>query len=611
MIDTAYFMGLIFISLRLIAFFIVTPAFFPPGIPKKFKVIFSLMMSFMLISAVDYSNVVDINNNFTLIIYCLNEILTGITLGFITSLCFSMIQMAGSLIDIQIGLSMLTMYDPNSKTTNTLISKVIHWVALIIFFIVDGHHIFIKALAESFQIVNLGKFILYKPSLELILTAFIKYFVIGIKLSIPIVLIIIITDLTLGLISRTVPQLNIMILGMPIKIMVGVTTFLIALPMLIKIIISAFGYIPDIFRGIFKAAPLFIIFASDEKTEDATPKKKSESKKKGQIARSKDVGLAFTLVACVLVIAAFGGTLANSLKDVLIYFLSNGFDKELTEATATKYIVTAVLKFVKTYLPVVLPIMVLGIAGSLIQTGFVLLGEPLKPSLSKLNPIKGFKNMFSKKSFVDLIKNFIVVCILSYVGYSFIKDNYYQIMQMGNLYLPTFGVEFKKLILKIFGKVAAIMVILAATDYFVQRRMHNKSMRMTKQEIKEEFKQMEGDPHIKGKRRQKQREMALGRMMQAVPDATVVVTNPTHISVALKYDQGQMEAPKLVAKGADHLALKIKELAKENEVPIIENKPLARIIYEKIDVDSEIPADMYQAVAEILAIVYKMKNEKK
>ncbi|MGL5479266.1 MAG: flagellar biosynthesis protein FlhB, partial [Clostridium sp.] len=260
-------------------------------------------------------------------------------------------------------------------------------------------------------------------------------------------------------------------------------------------------------------------------------------------------------------------------------------------------------------LPIAIPIMIAGVCANLMQTGFILTGEPLKVQLSKLNPINGFKNMFSKRSAVDLVKNITVVAIVGILGYTYVKSNYSKILQISNLYLPTVGKEIQTLILGIFLEITIVLIILAAIDYFIQFRFHQKDLRMSKQEIKEEFKQMEGDPQIKGKIKQKQREMATRRMMQSVADATVVITNPTHIAIALKYDESKGEAPVVVAKGGDHIAIKIKELAKENNVPIMENKPLARLMFDQVEIDQQIPGDMYQAVAEILAMVYKMKNK--
>ena len=188
--------------------------------------------------------------------------------------------------------------------------------------------------------------------------------------------------------------------------------------------------------------------------------------------------------------------------------------------------------------------------------------------------------------------------------------NYKSILSMGNVYFPSLGLEIKNLVMGIFTKITMLMIVLAIIDYVLQRRIFSKEMRMSKQEVKEEFKQMEGDPQVKGKIKQKQREMATRRMMQAVPDATVVITNPTHIAIALKYEEGGMNVPKVTAIGADNIAIKIKEIAKDNDIPIIENKPLARAIYDTLDIGSEIPGEMYQAIAEILALVFKMKKQK-
>ena len=262
-------------------------------------------------------------------------------------------------------------------------------------------------------------------------------------------------------------------------------------------------------------------------------------------------------------------------------------------------------------LPIALPIMVGGIVASLLQTGFIITGEPLKPSFGKLNPLSGIKNMVSKRSLVDLCKNLVVISIVSTIAYKYIKDNYQNIASMSNAYLPTLGIEIKDLVIGIFKKICLVLVIIAAIDYFVQVKMHKKSLKMTKQEVKDEYKQQEGDPQIKGKIKQKQREMSRQRMMQSVADATVVITNPTHLAIALKYEEGtDMEAPKVVAKGADYLALKIKTLAKDNDVPIVENKPLARMMYNMVEVDQDIPHELYQGVAEILAVVMKLKDKK-
>ncbi|WP_286907982.1 fused FliR family export protein/FlhB family type III secretion system protein [Clostridium sp. UBA1652] len=609
MINIDYFLAIFLIFLRVGAFLMLGRIFFPSGTPGTVKAFFAFILSYMIIGGIDYSVVNSIDNNFLLMFYCVNEVMTGIILAMIVNICFDFIKFAGAWMDTHIGLSMISLFDASSQSTSTLLSNIFHWIGIMVFFLIDGHYMLIKSLIESFQVVSLGTTIIYQETINQVFLSISQYFIIGLKIAIPIVLIIIIADVCMGLVSRSVPQLNVMILGMPLKILVGFLCIIIAMPILVKFIISAFNLIPEIFRGIYGAIPLVFIFA-DDKTEEATPKKKSESRKKGQLPRSKDVGLAFTLLICTLVISLFSGFIAGNFKSDMIYFLSSDFRQEITEISAKNYGMFVMLRMAMGIFPVVIPIMVGGVVASLMQTGFLLTGEPLKPSLGKLNPLKGIKNMFSKRSLLELVKNLIVISIIGYLAYDFVMVNYKSILSMGNVYFPSLGLEIKNLVMGIFTKITMLMIVLAIIDYVLQRRIFSKEMRMSKQEVKEEFKQMEGDPQVKGKIKQKQREMATRRMMQAVPDATVVITNPTHIAVALKYEDGGMNVPKVTAIGADNIAIKIKEIAKDNDIPIIENKPLARAIYDTLDIGSEIPGEMYQAIAEILALVFKMKKQK-
>ncbi|MDU7441427.1 MAG: flagellar biosynthesis protein FlhB, partial [Clostridium sp.] len=308
-------------------------------------------------------------------------------------------------------------------------------------------------------------------------------------------------------------------------------------------------------------------------------------------------------------ISACWNMMINGFKEVMIYFLQLPMLDNFDNLSLTGILITVIMRVAYGLLPIALPIMVGGIIASLMQTGFLITGEPLKPSFGKLNPLSGMKNMISKRSLVDLCKNLIVISIVSIIAYKYISSNYQQIISMSNIYLPSLNVEIKNLVLDIFKQICIVLIVIAAIDYFVQFKMHNQDLKMSKQEVKDEYKQQEGDPQLKGKIKQKQREMSRQRMMQSVSDATVVITNPTHLAIALKYEEGtDMEAPKVLAKGADYLALKIKSIAKENEIPIIENKPLARMMYDKVEIDSDIPPELYQGVAEILAIVMKIKK---
>ncbi|WP_411679145.1 fused FliR family export protein/FlhB family type III secretion system protein [Clostridium thailandense] len=609
MIDTLYFTALILITIRMFCFFLIVPVFFPNGTPSTVKVGLTLVIAYILIPGIDYSGISTITNNMPFIINCFNEAVAGLTLGFITNLCFISVRVAGNLIDFNVGFSMMTMFDPTSGSNTTLMEHLLYWFSVVVFFTVDGHHMLIRTLIDSFKVIKVGQFFLGQSSINIIIKAFIEYFAIGLKIAIPIVLIIFITDLTMGLIARTVPQLNIMILGMPIKILVGLGAFCFALPIFLRIIENSFYGIPDAIKGFYKTIPILIIFASDDKTEEATPKKKSEARKKGQIPKSKEIGLAFTLLAITITLLSIGGYAENEMKNTMVTFLNNYITMALTYESIQKITIITVWRVAIIFLPIVVPIMLIGILVNFLQTGGLITGEPLKPDFSKLNPINGFKRMFSMRSLMELLKDSAIIIVIGYVGVKYVISNYTYILTLGDLNPAGVMAAVGNLAIGIFFRITIIMIIIAIIDYLYQRFQFNKDLRMSKQEIKEEYKQDEGDPQIKGKIKQKQREMAMKRMMQEVPKSTVVVTNPTHIAIALSYEKGQ-NAPTVVAKGADHVAIKIKQIAKNNEVPIIENKPLARLMYEEVEIDDEIPAEMYQAVAEILAIVFKINNKK-
>jgi flagellar biosynthesis protein FliR/FlhB len=612
-INTAYFMAVLLVSLRMFTFFIVVPIFFPKGTPNMMKVLLVGILAFILMPGVDMFTVNNLSSNYDLFIMCFNEIITGLTLGFITNLSFSVIRMAGQLMDMSIGFSMLSMFDPNSNSNVTLIERLLYWLSFILFFIIDGHHMLIRAVIESFNSVALGKSMIFQETIMLTINAITQYFAIGLKIAIPIVLIILITDITLGLLARTVPQLNVMILGLPVKLLVGLTCLTFTIPIILKGMLYIFNALPEIYSSIFKAVPMvpLLIFASEDKTEEATPRKKSDARKKGQIAKSKEVSLALTLLTSTIILTTLGGFIGNNLKADLIHFLSNAYGSELSYGSLNSLTVTVIMRIAIVFLPVVVPIMVMGVVANYIQTGFLLTSEPIKPKLSKLNPLSGFKRMFSSRTVVELIKDILIITIIGFISYSYVKDNILDLMNIGQMSISVIPAMFGKIVLGVFTRVTITLIIIALIDYIYQRFMHNKDLRMTKQEIKEEFKQDEGDPQLKSKIKQKQREMAMKRMMTRVPDATVVVTNPTHLAVALRYQEGKDSAPKVVAKGSDYVAIKIKEIAKENNVPILENKPLARLIFNEIEVDEEVPASMYQAVAEILALVYKLNKKKK
>lgn len=318
-----------------------------------------------------------------------------------------------------------------------------------------------------------------------------------------------------------------------------------------------------------------------------------------------------TFIAILVVIYMMSGSIISELQGFIVNILSGDFSMTMNDNTIRILMFKVMMSFMKIVLPISLIIMVFGILGSLIQTGLFFSMESLKPKFSKLNPLTGLKNMFSMKAIVNLIKSMVVICIMIYLGYSFMSKNFEGIIKSGDIYLPYLFNIVLDLIKSILTSITLAVAVVAALDYGYEKFSHKKGLKMTKQEVKEEYKQMEGDPHIKGKIKQKQRQMANQRMMQAVPSSTVIVTNPTHISIAIRYEQGKDTTPIVVAKGADEVAFRIREIAKSHDIPIIENVPLARLIYKEVDIDQEIPEEMYKAVAEVLVAVYKIKNKYK
>lgn len=348
---------------------------------------------------------------------------------------------------------------------------------------------------------------------------------------------------------------------------------------------------------------------AQEKTEQPTPKKRSEAKKKGQVSKSQEVGSLAVLLAGLSTLCLFGSFMYNHMAITL----HRGFsmiERPIVDMTAMRQLSErAVLDFIIIVLPVMMAVFVFGVAANVMQVGLMCSWESLMPKLEKMNPLKGLKRFASSQAFMDLFKSLVKLVIVGTVAYFTVKAEFAGLLVLGKLEVPAICLFILKVILKVFFRVCIAMVFLVIIDYAFQKWQFEKQLKMTKQEVKEELKQTEGDPLIKSKIRKVQMEAARRRMMQEVPEADVVVTNPLHLALAIKYDRAVMNAPQLIAKGADFLAEKIKAIAREHDVPIVENKQLARSLYKAVDVGDEIPIDFYQTIAEVLAYVYRIKGK--
>jgi len=349
-----------------------------------------------------------------------------------------------------------------------------------------------------------------------------------------------------------------------------------------------------------------------DKTEKATPKKLDDARKEGRVARSSDLINGFMLLLMFFVLKLFGGIMANLFLDSFVKYYNKASDISMEVFDVRQAVNLSneiVLDIVIASLPVLIGSFVVALVGNIVQVGWKVTGKPLKPKLDRLNPIGGLKRMFSQEKVVELIKSILKVLAIALVAYNEVKDRWKFIL---NLY----DFEFMQAVLNIFDivldvgiKISVIFVVIGLADFGYQKWKHLHDLRMSKQEVKDEMKQSEGDPQIKGQIRQKMREGARRRMMQELPKADVVITNPTHFAVAVKYDKETAEAPYVLAKGADYVAANIKEIAKQNNIEIVENKPLARMLYYNVEIGDQIPPELYQMVAEVLAYVYSVKNK--
>lgn len=347
------------------------------------------------------------------------------------------------------------------------------------------------------------------------------------------------------------------------------------------------------------------------KTEEATPKRLRDSRKKGQISKSGDLNSAVSFLVFALLLGALGDYLLTNSIEFITLALSQDVGKGLTQANVGAILVQNVMKILLIFMPFGLIAVFIGVVTNVVQVGFLFTAEPLKPDFKRLNPIEGMKNIFSKKALFNMFKSIMKLLIVTYLTYTGLQKVMKPIMNLGGVGVEKLFGFFMDTVSTLSVSIATFMIILGVIDFIFQKKDYKKNLMMTKQEIKDEYKQMEGDPKIKSKRQQRQREMSMARTMQSVEASTVIITNPTHIAIALRYEQGKDEAPVVMAKGLDYMAMKIREKAKEEGIPIIENKPLARSMYYKVEPGSSVPVEMYQAIAEILALVFTMNKNKR
>ena len=347
-----------------------------------------------------------------------------------------------------------------------------------------------------------------------------------------------------------------------------------------------------------------------EKTEDATSKKLEDVRKEGNVAKSTEVVTAATLLTLFLCLKIGIGVVGNRLLSSFERFyplIPRYVNDGITTKEFRTLFVSYAIEFGISVAPFFITGFVAAILANALQFKFQITAKPLQPKFNKINPVNGFKRIFSANTLVELLKSLIKIAMISYLAYGVLTnhiDDVYLLYDMSILQ----GINLMfDIIMELGIRICILFILLGAADLFYQRWKFKEDNKMTKQEVKDEFKNSEGDPNVKSQQKQRMQQASQRRMMAAVPEADVVITNPTHFAVALSYESGKGQAPVVVAKGSDFVAAKIKDIAKENDVAIVENKPLARMLYYNVDLDEEIPPELYQAVAEVLAYVYQLK----
>lgn len=357
--------------------------------------------------------------------------------------------------------------------------------------------------------------------------------------------------------------------------------------------------------------------AAEEKTEKATPKKRRDQRKEGNVFQSTDVvNVVLVFSSFYMLKLLFPGIYENIRKYMVKFISTAGQITDTSQGTVSKLGMEFMNVAMVCVVPFMLICMVMGILSSGVQTKFLFSSKNAKPKFSRLNPLQGIKKLFAMKNVIELIKNILKVIVLVVIIYTLLKADFVNVVRTMDMDIKMSVVYVLNMIMTMIFRVVMVFAVIAFFDFLYQRWDYEKNIKMTKQEVKEEFKQMEGNPEIKAKVRDIQRQRARSRMMQAVPTADVIIRNPTHYAVALKYDIDENRAPIVVAMGQDELALRIVKVGEENGVAVIENKPLARGLYAQAELEHEIPEEYYGAIAEILVYVYKMnkkdgvKNEK-
>ncbi len=586
--------------------------------PNRVKIGLGLFIAYLLNGAFPHSEILYTTlTGFVAIV--LKEVVCGFLIGFGANLCTSIVAFSGHIADMETGLSMASLFDPTTREQTSITGIYYNYIIMLMLMVSGMYQFLLQALADTFTLIPINGAVFRMDGIVSTMLQFLRdYIIIGFRIS-------------TNFCHNNIGQRHFRNTGKsfsaaqhvcgrdpdqdPSRIRRSVSYYRNDAQCR-RFYHAANEKNGSFFRGghgmMLKYNLQF--FAKDgpggEKTEPATAKKLEDARKEGQVAKSKEIANAFGLLMLFLIIRFYIGTVGNSLRNLFDNIYSRMpdaiklYDGQVPVLTIRDMVFDTMLQLIIMVAPIMLIAFVVAFLCDIVQVKWKISGKPLQPKFSKLNPIKGFGKIFSKNSLVELLKSLAIIGLIGYVSYSFLMDQEDQLYLLYDISIEQAIGLVGQLVTDLGIRISIIYMIIAFADYAYQRWKFSDDMKMTKQEVKDEYKNQEGDPQVKGQIRRRMMQASQRRMMQQLPEADVVITNPTHYAVAIKYDADKYEAPVVLAKGEDYLALKIKEIAKEHHIEIIENKPLARMLYANVEIGGFVPPELYQAVAEVLAMVY-------
>jgi flagellar biosynthetic protein FliR/FlhB len=503
------------------------------------------------------------------------------------------------------GFGMFNLIDPSSHAQVTIVAEWEQLVALLVFLVLDVHHLLIEALLASFRTAPPGAVVLAAGGLQTVFHVAGDVFGIGVRIAAPVVIVLLMTNAALGVLARSIPQLNVFVLGFPVNVGVGCSCWG-------RRCRSRSACSPVASPASTWSSTTWCegsSMADDaDRTESATPKRREEARKKGQVLLSPELSPIAVLLTAVT-IATVGGPLALArTRGVLATWLAAVGPTAVHDDPTWPLVARALQDILGFLAPFFLATGAAGVAAVVAQVGFKVTPELLVPDFGRISPAKGFKRLFSPNAAAELLKSIVKIGLVLLLAYSVITGFLGDLISTPGMALPEIlGVAGSGLH-RLLVRIAVVLLVFGAADWFWQRRRHEQSLKMSRQEVKQESKDSEGDPLIRGRFKRAHRELAKRRMLAEVKTADVVLTNPTHYAVALRYQADEMRAPRVVAKGVDEVAQRIKDEARHAGVPIVERRALARALFRSVQLGGEIPPALYRAVAEILAYIYSLRR---